>query len=251
MTPIHKPGPGPGCRNGVAVGLPNGLVHSRSVHCKKKIAVMLVKFTLGVLVGFILTQQMQNLLAVTNSCIHLTLSTLKTTNQPFTLVTQQMEMEEEDHSRQLLLVGVMTADKYIETRARAVYETWGRQVPGKILFFTADGKNTTDLGLPVVRLRGVDDSYPPQKKSFMMLKYLHENYGNKFEWFMRADDDVFVKTEQLEIFLKNINSSKPFFIGQAGKGIQVSCLQSTLSTLSWSPKFLFDIMKTSPFWKLL
>lgn len=53
-----------------------------------------------------------------------------------------------------------------------------------------------------------------------MLKYLHEHYGNKFEWFMRADDDIFVKTERLELFLKNINSSKPYFIGQAGQGIQ-------------------------------
>ena len=55
----------------------------------------------------------------------------------------------------------------------------------------------------------------------MMLKYMYENYGDKFEWFMRADDDVFVKTERLEIFLKNINSSQPRFIGQAGKGIAV------------------------------
>jgi len=122
------------------------------------------------------------------------------------------------------MVGVMTADKYISTRAKAVFETWGQRVPGKILFFTS-GKSTNesnvDQQLPVIRLKGVDDSYPPQKKSFMMLKYMYENYGNQFEWFMRADDDVFIRTELLELFLRNVNSSQPAFIGQAGKGILV------------------------------
>ena len=33
--------------------------------------------------------------------------------------------------------------------------------------------------LPIVRLRGVTDQYPPQKKSFMMLKHMYENYGDK------------------------------------------------------------------------
>ena len=67
-------------------------------------------------------------------------------------------------------------------------------------------------------LPGVDDSYPPQKKSFMMLKYMHDHCLNKFEWFMRADDDVFIRGEKLELFLRSINSSKPHFIGQAGLG---------------------------------
>ena len=65
---------------------------------------------------------------------------------------------------------------------------------------------------------GVDDSYPPQKKSFMMLKYMHDHCLDKFEWFMRADDDVFIRGEKLELFLRSINSSKPHFIGQAGLG---------------------------------
>ena len=51
-----------------------------------------------------------------------------------------------------------------------------------------------------------------------MLKYMHDHCLDKFEWFMRADDDVFIRGEKLELFLRSINSSKPHFIGQAGLG---------------------------------
>lgn len=98
----------------------------------------------------------------------------------------------------LLFVGVMTAQKYLATRARAVYETWGREIPGRIAFFTSatsvPPSNRPDL--PIVRLRGVDDSYPPQKKSFLMLQYMWERYGDRYEWFLRADDDVYVRPDR-------------------------------------------------------
>lgn len=67
-------------------------------------------------------------------------------------------------------------------------------------------------------LPGVDDSYPPQKKSFMMLKYMHDHYLDKYEWFMRADDDVYIKGDKLEHFLRSLNSSEPLFLGQTGLG---------------------------------
>lgn len=70
------------------------------------------------------------------------------------------------------------------------------------------------IDLPVVALNGVDDSYPPQKKSFMMLHYMYEHFIDKFEWFLRADDDVFIKPDKLEKFLRRVDSSKAQFIGK-------------------------------------
>ncbi|XP_044262489.1 chondroitin sulfate synthase 1 isoform X2 [Tribolium madens] len=116
----------------------------------------------------------------------------------------------------LVLVGVMTAAKYLDTRARAVYDTWGRRVPGKILFFSSEGSASRHV--PLVPLPHVDDAYPPQRKSFHMLKYLHDHFIDDFEWFIRADDDVFVKTEQLEELLRGVDSRKAWFIGQTGRG---------------------------------
>ncbi|XP_064426070.1 chondroitin sulfate synthase 1 isoform X1 [Mirounga angustirostris] len=119
--------------------------------------------------------------------------------------------------RNFLFVGVMTAQKYLQTRAVAAYRTWSKTIPGKVEFFSSEGSDTS-IPIPIVPLRGVDDSYPPQKKSFMMLKYMHDHYLDKYEWFMRADDDVYIKGDRLENFLRSLNSSEPLFLGQTGLG---------------------------------
>ncbi|XP_076876093.1 chondroitin sulfate synthase 3 [Brachyhypopomus gauderio] len=123
-------------------------------------------------------------------------------------------------SKHFLYVGVMTAKKYLDSRAVAAYKTWTQSIPGKVEFFSSEGSETVPLPipLPIVSLAGVDDSYPPQKKSFMMLKYMHDHYLNKYEWFMRADDDVYIRGEKLEHFLRSLNSTKPLYLGQTGLG---------------------------------
>jgi len=47
---------------------------------------------------------------------------------------------------------------------------------------------------------------------------MYENYGDKFEWFLRGDDDVYMKTDKLSHFLRSLDSSQLYFIGQAGRG---------------------------------
>ncbi|XP_016410709.1 chondroitin sulfate synthase 1-like isoform X2 [Sinocyclocheilus rhinocerous] len=120
-------------------------------------------------------------------------------------------------SSSFLFVGVMTAQKYLNSRAVAAYRTWAKTIPGKVEFFSSEGSDTS-IPIPIVALQNVDDSYPPQKKSFMMLKYMHDHYLDQFEWFMRADDDVYIKSEKLESFLRSLNSSEAFFLGQTGMG---------------------------------
>ncbi|XP_058985338.1 chondroitin sulfate synthase 1 [Musca domestica] len=135
---------------------------------------------------------------------------------PFEIIGLKPEDTIQNSQKNLVFVGVMTAKNFIEGRARAVYDTWGKEVPGRIAFFSSEGSFSDEL--PVVGLKNVDDRYPPQKKSFMMLYYMYENFIDKFEWFIRADDDVYIEPQKLENFLRSIDSSKPQFIGQAGKG---------------------------------
>ncbi|KAL6435517.1 hypothetical protein ACFW04_005474 [Cataglyphis niger] len=120
----------------------------------------------------------------------------------------------------LLFVGVMTAEKYLDTRAKAVYESWGKELPGKIAFFSSESSTVPENcpDLPLVPLPRVDDTYPPQKKSFMMLEYMWNNFGDRFEWFLRADDDVYVRTDRLEKLLRSVDSRRAMYIGQAGRG---------------------------------
>ncbi|KAK7930495.1 hypothetical protein WMY93_006890 [Mugilogobius chulae] len=135
----------------------------------------------------------------------------------------------EARSNSFLFVGVMTAQKYLNTRAVAAYRTWAQTIPGRVEFFSSEGSDTS-IPIPIVALKNVDDSYPPQKKSFMMLKYMHDHYLDQYEWFMRADDDVYIKSERLENFLRSLNSSEAIFLGQTGMGAR----ESWASWL-WSP----------------
>ena len=120
-----------------------------------------------------------------------------------------------------LFVAVITAEKYLPTRARAVYDTWGRSVT-QITFFVGADCNTSHPAvgdLPIVKLPGIPDTvYPPQKKVFAVLHYIHEHYNNDFQWFMRADDDVYVRGEKLEELLGTFNYNEMVYLGLAGKG---------------------------------
>ena len=134
--------------------------------------------------------------------------------------------------KKLIFVGVMTAEKFLDSRAKAVYDTWGQQVPGKLMFFASSNSKRDDL--PIVSLEGVDDSYPPQRKSMMMLKYMHDNYIDEYEWFLRSDDDVYIRTEKLEKFLRTLNSSDDLYIGQAGTGARS---EKGMLGLGWGDNF--------------
>lgn len=116
--------------------------------------------------------------------------------------------------KKTVFIGVVTAEKLLNTRGKAIYETWGKLASG-ITFFSGEGSKGT---LPVVGLPGVDDTYPPQKKVYRMLKYMHDNYIDEYNWFLRADDDVYVRVPQLVQFLNTLDSSKMVYMGQPGMG---------------------------------
>lgn len=130
---------------------------------------------------------------------------------PFEIINLQASDTMTTSQNNLLFVGVMTAKEFLNDRAKAVYDTWGKEVPGRLAFFSSEGSIADDL--PVIPLKGVDDRYPPQKKSFRMLYFMYEHYIDRFEWFARADDDVYINTRKLEKFLRSIDSTKPQFIG--------------------------------------
>ena len=120
--------------------------------------------------------------------------------------------------RKLLLVGVITAQKYLDTRATAIYNTWGKQMDD-IIFFSDQPNSTQHLDFPVVTLEGVDDLvYPPQLKMFRMLQYMYSKYINQFDFFMRVDDDMYLKKEQLYNLLLETNPAQDIYMGSPGFG---------------------------------
>ncbi|CAH1118840.1 unnamed protein product [Phaedon cochleariae] len=167
----------------------------------------LLKLTLGILIGIIASQLIDS---DSSGFCHVEKNMEVS---PLKLIDQE---NARSSNKNLLFVGVMTAAKYLDTRAKAAYDTWGKEVPGKVMFFSSE--NSYSAHVPLVALPGVDDSYPPQKKSFMMLRYMYEEFADQYEWFLRADDDVYIRTDRLEELLRSVDSRKPWFIGQTGRG---------------------------------
>ena len=130
---------------------------------------------------------------------------------------RKLRNEVQINNRQFIIVGVMTAEKFLETRAQAVFDTWGRNVSGN-LFFSSQTHQKSKL--PVIRLPDVDDSYPPLKKSLMMVKYMHDHHIDDYEWFMRVDDDVYIRNDKLVRLLRSLNSFDDMYRGQGGAGVK-------------------------------
>lgn len=70
----------------------------------------------------------------------------------------------------------------------------------------------------LVRLKYVENDYPPQKKSFYAMKYLYTFYRQRTSWLLRLDDNAYVHIEKLLRWLKSINNQRPLYIGQGGSG---------------------------------
>jgi chondroitin sulfate synthase len=64
----------------------------------------------------------------------------------------------------------------VDTRAYNVWRTWAQKIPGRVLFFVAEDTVSIYPDMPLIQLRGVDDTYPPQKKSFAMMRWFYDNH---------------------------------------------------------------------------
>lgn len=109
--------------------------------------------------------------------------------------------------RNLVFVGVMTANEFLRTRVVAANNTWARTFPGKVVFFTSETTDGVYLsGIEVVALRGVTNVSSAQKKAFLMLKYMYDHHIDDFRFFTRAVDDTYIKSDALTKFLHSVNS---------------------------------------------
>lgn len=58
---------------------------------------------------------------------------------PLEIIQLQPQETIENSQRTLVFLGVMTAQEFLDDRAKAVYETWGKDVPGRMAFFSSEG----------------------------------------------------------------------------------------------------------------
>lgn len=79
-------------------------------------------------------------------------------------------MKQTSYTAILIYVGIMTASKFLYTKAWGVNHTWASDITGHVEFFTSQFNEKKTLGgkskqIPVHMLQGINDNeYPPQKK---------------------------------------------------------------------------------------
>ena len=172
-----------------------------------------VKYLIGVLVGFLIPKPWsynQRLFMYSHENVTIPTPTeaplLHDSNdRRHTVLKDEFETLDK---RDLLLIGIMTNNQFIHERGCAIKNTWGKHFRD-IVFYLEETplarQPDCDIGT-VVHLKGVSNVYPPQKKSFMMFRHMASHYGDRYKWFLRADDDAYVNVDNLRTFLSSIRS---------------------------------------------
>ena len=129
-------------------------------------------------------------------------------------------LRQEYKLRKTIFVGVMTSQLYLPTRAKALYDTWAGDVSMLVFFVGQDCFIPPDLShLPIIKLQGVPDAiYPPLQKAFGVMKYMYEHFVNDYNWFIRADDDVYIRGKKLMDLLHSMDQNDLISLGRAGEG---------------------------------
>ena len=107
-----------------------------------------------------------------------------------------------------------------ESKGKAILQTWTRHCHRRVIFYskfsnyeTHDIFQTPDTVALDVR-EGRDHL---TAKTFAALNYSYARFGDVADWFFKADDDVYVFWENLVWFLRQFNSSKPYYLGATYK----------------------------------
>lgn len=150
--------------------------------------------------------------------------------------------------RQKLFVGVLTSMESITSRGIALNKTVAHLVD-KVMFFT------DTLGAQKNNLSGVVAFTDARKilKPFHVLKYIADNYLNKFDYFFIVKDTVYIKAFSLYEVVKKISISEDVHMGgwkrdshsaycslDGGVLLSSSVMQNVALGLDWCVKNAFS-----------
>jgi len=168
----------------------------------------IVTFVLGGISGMLVTvltikyMQYEDLLLETTRPMPLPLSSVvshqPTAVQPFNL-TEEVRV----------LCWVLTHPFNHLTKAKAVKATWGRRC-NKLVFISTQSEDF--LG-DMLLVNVTEERRYLWGKTKQGLKQVYQNYGNDYDWFLKADDDTWMFMENLRYFLYSYSPEMPIYFG--------------------------------------
>ncbi|KAI6233260.1 N-acetyllactosaminide 3-alpha-galactosyltransferase [Aphelenchoides fujianensis] len=156
------------------------------------------------------------------SCVHFRLHSPLLKYSPFFSPTYRIENDSADvfvspAARALppngsALVFVMTAPQFHETRVRAVGATWLRRVPHGVVF------TSERLEEPAAAHRTVFAGFSPAygrlfHKTLFAFRYAFTHISDRFDFYVKADDDTYIVAENLQHFLSTLDPEEPIYAG--------------------------------------
>lgn len=65
---------------------------------------------------------------------------------------------------------------------------------------------------------GVPASSSRVNTTFAMIRYLHDNYHDSFQWFLLSNDNIYIRGEKLQSLLRSMDSNERVFLGRGVTG---------------------------------
>jgi len=92
----------------------------------------------------------------------------------------------------IVIEGMMSTHSQLDTRTATAFQTWAKHHPKAVIEVFASNSGTKEKRsnsnvirtyfneIKIIQLPGVNDKdYPPQKKSFSMIKFMYDVHINK------------------------------------------------------------------------
>lgn len=107
-----------------------------------------------------------------------------------------------------ILCWIMTRDENLDSRTRHIRATWAHRCDITLYI------GSSESAFPTLRLNVSEGRENLFWKTIRAFQYIHQNHLDQADWFLKADDDVFVVVENLRLTLSAFNPEEPWYLGR-------------------------------------
>jgi len=104
---------------------------------------------------------------------------------------------------------IYTTESAHETRLATVLDTWANMCDDKLIFTDAP----LDIDAPYIYFPLMGTRAHSWEKTRRVFRYVYEVLGNKYDWYLRADDDSYVLFDNAREIISEYDPKKPIVLG--------------------------------------